>query len=65
MRDYEPTFPNQLHYNPRCQRRDLTNAASAFFTLENLAEILIGKHSKSIGLFQDELQGPYGTLRMQ
>ncbi|KAL2756900.1 hypothetical protein ACRALDRAFT_2072523, partial [Sodiomyces alcalophilus JCM 7366] len=64
MEGYLPLMTNQLDYNPRCQRRDLTNAAAARFTLENLFEILIGKHSKTIAAFQDELQGPQGTLRM-
>ena len=64
MQGYEPVMTNQLDYNPRCQRRDLTNAASAYFTNKNLWEVLLGPHSISIGHFQDELQGPYGTLRM-
>lgn len=65
MDGYLPVMTNQLDYNPRCQRRDLTNAASARFTLQNLYEILLGEHSHTIAAFQDELQGPRGTLRMQ
>lgn len=64
MQGYLPVMKTQQDYNPRCQRRDLTIDASARFTFTNLYEILIGKYSKTIGDFQDELQGPYGTLRM-
>jgi tyrosinase len=64
MDGYLPVMTNQLDYNPRCQRRDLTNAAASRFTLQSLYDLLLGNHSHTIGEFQDELQGPYGTLRM-
>lgn len=64
MNGYEPKMTNQLDYNPRCQRRDFTKAAAARFTDQSLYDILAGANSSSVGAFQDELQGPYGTLRM-
>src|SRR6186997_2187554 len=64
MRDYVPTFNSVKAYNPRCARRDLTMAASALFTSANLFNLTLGEASASIGHFQDELQGPLGTLRM-
>jgi tyrosinase len=64
MQGYEPVQPNQLAYNPRCQRRDLTHEAAARFTDQALYDLLAGEHSTSIGRFQDEFQGPFGTLRM-
>lgn len=64
MRGYTPVMKNQLDYNPRCMRRDLTKAASATFTNSNLLNITVGEASATVGLFQEELQGPLGTLRM-
>jgi tyrosinase len=64
MNGYFPVMKTQLDYNPRCQRRDLTNEAASRFTLDALYDILLGNHSQTVGLFQDELQGPYGTIRM-
>jgi tyrosinase len=64
MQGYAPVQANQLAYNPRCQRRDLTHEAAATFTDEALYDLLAGEHSISIGHFQDEFQGPFGTLRM-
>lgn len=64
MNGYLPVMRNQLDYNPRCQRRDLTNEAASRFTLQNLYDVLLGDHSHTVGHFQDELQGPFGTLRM-
>jgi tyrosinase len=59
-----PVMKNQLDYNPRCQRRDLTNQAAATFTSDALFELLGGGHSHTIGQFQDEFQSAVGTLRM-
>jgi tyrosinase len=64
MRGLTPIVTNQLDYNPRCLRRDLTTAASATFTMENLLNITIGAASHTVEHFQEELQGPLGTLRM-
>lgn len=65
MQGYTPVYADVKTYNPRCQRRDLTMAAStSTFTTSNLLNISIGPASQSIGHFQDELQGPYGTLRL-
>lgn len=55
---------NQLDYNPRCQRRDLTVAAASRFKVEYLYDLLVGEYSTSIGSFQDEFQSPPGTLRL-
>jgi tyrosinase len=62
MDGYLPVMKNQLDYNPRCQRRDLTIKAAARFTPDALFDLLAGDYSQSIGLFQDNLQGPFGTL---
>lgn len=51
-------------YNPRCLRRDLTMAASAFFTDANFVNLTVGAASGSIQPFQEELQGSPGTVRM-
>ncbi|KAK4154903.1 hypothetical protein C8A00DRAFT_42372 [Chaetomidium leptoderma] len=56
MQGYSPVFTD---------RRDLTTAAStSTFTAENLLNVTIGAASATVGTFQDELQGPLGTLRL-
>jgi tyrosinase len=65
MQGYTPVFTDVKHLNPRCQRRDLTTAAStSTFTVANLLNVTVGAASATVGHFQDELQGPYGTLRL-
>jgi len=65
MQGYTPVFTDVKHFNPRCQRRDLTTAAStSTFTAENLLNVTTGPASATVGTFQDELQGPLGTLRL-
>lgn len=64
MRGIVPIMKNQLDYNPRCLRRDLTVGATVLFTAENLLNITIGIASATVESFQEELQGPLGTLRM-
>lgn len=65
MQGYLPIYSDVEVLNTRCQRRDLTMAAStSTFTAENLLNVTVGPASASIGHFQDELQGPYGTLRL-
>ncbi|KAK3291590.1 uncharacterized protein B0H64DRAFT_248391 [Chaetomium fimeti] len=65
MQGYTPVVTDVKHLNPRCQRRDLTMAAStSTFTAENLLNVTLGPASATIGHFQDELQGTYGTLRL-
>lgn len=65
MQGYTPVYTDVKKLNPRCQRRDLTTAASmSTFTAANLLNITVGAESKTVGHFQDELQGPYGTLRL-
>lgn len=65
MQGYVPTYNSVKVLNPRCQRRDLTMAAStSTFTASNLLNVTIGPASQTVGHFQDELQGPYGTLRL-
>ncbi|KAF2026530.1 Di-copper centre-containing protein [Setomelanomma holmii] len=64
MQDFVPVMKNQLDYNPRCLRRDLTIAAAARFTDQALFDVLAGNHSSSIAAFQDEFQSPPGTLRL-
>jgi tyrosinase len=51
--------------NTRCQRRDLNTAATTLtFTAANLLNLTLGPASATVGSFQDELQGPLGTLRI-
>ena len=65
MQGYVPVYTDVRVRNPRCQRRDLTAAASAStFTAANLLNLTVGPASRSVGHFQDELQGAYGTLRI-
>ncbi|KAL2193832.1 hypothetical protein P885DRAFT_44270 [Corynascus similis CBS 632.67] len=65
MQGYTPVFTDVKRLNPRCQRRDLTTAASmSTFTAANLLNVTVGPASATVGHFQDELQGPYGTLRL-
>ena len=65
MQGYTPVYTDVKSYNPRCQRRDLTMAAStSAFTFANLLNVTRGEASVTVGHFQDELQGPLGTLRM-
>lgn len=65
MQGYTPIFTDVKSLNPRCQRRDLTTAASlSTFTASNLLNVTTGPASATVGHFQDELQGPYGTLRL-
>jgi tyrosinase len=65
MQGYTPVFTDVKHLNTRCPRRDLTMAAStSTFTAFNLLNLTVGDASATIGTFQDELQGPLGTLRI-
>ncbi|KAK4210225.1 hypothetical protein QBC37DRAFT_390655 [Rhypophila decipiens] len=65
MQGYTPVFTDVKAYNPRCQRRDLTMAAStSTFTASNLLNVTLGLASATVGHFQDELQGSLGTLRL-
>ncbi|KAF1934232.1 Di-copper centre-containing protein [Didymella exigua CBS 183.55] len=49
-----------LSYNPRCLKRDLTTYASSnWLTDANLLNITTGAASKSLSLFQNELQGRF------
>ncbi|KAF9699242.1 hypothetical protein EKO04_002830 [Ascochyta lentis] len=49
-----------LSYNPRCLKRDLTTYASSnWLTVENFLNLTTGDASKSVKLFQDELQGRF------
>ncbi|KAK5659981.1 hypothetical protein OQA88_13447 [Cercophora sp. LCS_1] len=65
MQNYTPVFTDVKRLDPRCQRRDLTTAAPiSTFTAENLLNVTVGAASATIGHFQDELQGPCGTLRL-
>jgi tyrosinase len=58
MNGMEPPVSGLHDYNPRCVRRDLNHHVSKkFFTTANLLNITIGNASKSIKLFQDELNG--------
>src|SRR4051794_30864747 len=63
----EAASSSPLAWNPRCAKRDLTSyASSTWLTLDNLYNVTLGTASKSIGRFQDELQGrfPDGFLGM-
>lgn len=53
--------PNgEFGYNPHCLKRDLLSSASEeYFTAANLLNLTIGAASKSISLFQSELQGRF------
>ena len=65
MQGYAPVFTDVKDLNTRCLRRDLTMAASiSTFTADNLLNVTVGAASANVGTFQDELQGPLGTLRL-
>ncbi|EFQ33949.1 hypothetical protein CGRA01v4_12430 [Colletotrichum graminicola] len=53
--------PNgRLGHNPRCLTRDLSSyVAKNWFTNQNLFNITLGQASRSIELFQNELQGRF------
>ncbi|KAH6911013.1 hypothetical protein BKA70DRAFT_1146360 [Coprinopsis sp. MPI-PUGE-AT-0042] len=58
--DGEIKAPSFFAYNPRCLKRDLTNYASSnWLTLSNLYNVTLGDASRSIGLFQNEVQGRF------
>ncbi|UQC90160.1 uncharacterized protein CLUP02_15690 [Colletotrichum lupini] len=60
MDGLEASPTGKLGYNPRCLSRDLSNyTASTWFTNENMLNITVGAASKSIKLFQNELQGRF------
>ncbi|KAL1611680.1 hypothetical protein SLS59_000399 [Nothophoma quercina] len=49
-----------LSYNPRCLKRDLTTYASSnWLTVQNFLNLTTGDASKSVKLFQNELQGRF------
>jgi tyrosinase len=56
----ETKVSSPLAHNPRCAKRDLTSYASSnWLTLTNLWNVTLGPASRSIGLFQNELQGRF------
>jgi tyrosinase len=59
-----PTGP--LGYNPRCLRRDVTSTPMSYMSASNLLNVTVGAGSRSIALFQNELQGrfPDGFIGM-
>ncbi|KAK1531793.1 hypothetical protein CPAR01_11442 [Colletotrichum paranaense] len=60
MDGLEASPTGKLGYNPRCLSRDMSNyTASTWFTNENMLNITVGAASKSIELFQNELQGRF------
>lgn len=57
----KPSPTGSLGPNPRCISRDLNAyALQRWMTYENLLNITVGAASRSVGAFQDELQGRFG-----
>ncbi|KAI0542229.1 hypothetical protein GGR58DRAFT_300870 [Xylaria digitata] len=52
--------PETLGYNPHCLSRDLSSfTASGWLTLPNILNVTVGAASRSVLLFQNELQGRF------
>ncbi|TQN71850.1 Tyrosinase-like protein orsC [Colletotrichum shisoi] len=60
MDGLEASPSGRLGYNPRCLSRDLSSyTASKWFTNENMVNVTVGPASRSVELFQNELQGRF------
>ncbi|KAI0408570.1 Di-copper centre-containing protein [Xylaria palmicola] len=60
IQDGITAFPETLGYNPHCLSRDLSAfTAVNWLTLPNILNVTVGAASRSVGLFQNELQGRF------